>query len=67
MTESAAMTQMLSPIEINAIKIAIQIATVYDTIQTYKVQLERNIQKVSVEMSETCKNLHDAHKTNQIR
>jgi hypothetical protein len=45
MIEPAAMTRMLSTIEIYEIKIAIRIATVYYDIQTYKVQLERNTQK----------------------
>jgi hypothetical protein len=67
MIEPAAMTRMLSTIEINEIKIAIRIATVYFNIQTYKVQLERNTQKVPGEMSETFKKIHNAHVTNQIR
>jgi hypothetical protein len=61
--QADAMNQMLSTIEINDIKTTTRIATVYDNLETKKLQLRRNIQKVGRERSQTCEKRRNAHKT----
>lgn len=61
--QADAMNQMLSTIEINDIKTTTRIATVYDNLETKKLQLRRNIQKVGRERSKTCEKRRNAHKT----